>query len=206
MLRSRRREAGEGTSARSAASDIGRGVHPWHFTSIRARQARPSPIVSTARRAAVSPRCCPGDRPRIDGPPGAAKRGVPNQRDGARTLQKSRGPGGHRFAEPPRVISRERACERRSRSHPRDKVDRAPTRSSGRPPFGGRGTIYLLLQSRAGVVSTVHDPEGRPTVREILRPYRSASFRWGARYHTSGAPLTNDGDSATRSSPQARRP
>ena len=56
--------------------------------------------------------------------------------------------------------------------------------------------IYLVLHKPRGVVSTVHDPEGRPTVRELLASISERVFPVGRLdYHTSGAlMLTNDGE------------
>jgi len=56
--------------------------------------------------------------------------------------------------------------------------------------------IYLLLHKPRGVVSTVHDPEGRPTVRELLANVSERVFPVGRLdFHTSGALLlTNDGE------------
>ena len=56
--------------------------------------------------------------------------------------------------------------------------------------------IYLVLHKPRGVVSTVHDPEGRPTVRELLAAVSERVFPVGRLdYHTSGALLlTNDGE------------
>jgi 23S rRNA pseudouridine2605 synthase len=56
--------------------------------------------------------------------------------------------------------------------------------------------LYLVLHKPRGVVSTVHDPEGRPTVRELLSAVSERVFPVGRLdYHTSGALLlTNDGE------------
>jgi 23S rRNA pseudouridine2605 synthase len=56
--------------------------------------------------------------------------------------------------------------------------------------------LYLLLHKPRGVVSTVHDPEGRPTVRELTKAVSERVFPVGRLdYHTSGALLlTNDGE------------
>jgi 23S rRNA pseudouridine2605 synthase len=56
--------------------------------------------------------------------------------------------------------------------------------------------LYLLLHKPRGVVSTVHDPEGRPTVRGLLAAVSQRVFPVGRLdYHTSGALLlTNDGE------------
>src|SRR6185503_3219270 len=56
--------------------------------------------------------------------------------------------------------------------------------------------LYLVLHKPRGVVSTVHDPEGRPTVCELLAAVSERVFPVGRLdYHTSGAlMLTNDGE------------
>jgi 23S rRNA pseudouridine2605 synthase len=56
--------------------------------------------------------------------------------------------------------------------------------------------LYIVLHKPRGVVSTVHDPEGRPTVRELLKDISERVFPVGRLdYHTSGALLlTNDGE------------
>jgi 23S rRNA pseudouridine2605 synthase len=56
--------------------------------------------------------------------------------------------------------------------------------------------LYIVLHKPRGVVSTVHDPEGRPTVRELLPAISERVFPVGRLdFHTSGALLlTNDGE------------
>lgn len=56
--------------------------------------------------------------------------------------------------------------------------------------------VYLLLHKPRGVVSTLSDPEGRPTVRDLITDIPQRVFPIGRLdYHTSGALfLTNDGD------------
>lgn len=58
--------------------------------------------------------------------------------------------------------------------------------------------VYFILHKPRGVVTTVDDPEGRDTVRKLLRGVRERVFPIGRLdYHTSGALLlTNDGDFA----------
>jgi 23S rRNA pseudouridine2605 synthase len=58
-------------------------------------------------------------------------------------------------------------------------------------------SVYLILHKPRGVVSTMSDPEGRPTVRDLLRGVSAARFYPVGRldFNTSGALLvTNDGD------------
>jgi 23S rRNA pseudouridine2605 synthase len=58
------------------------------------------------------------------------------------------------------------------------------------------GHVYLVMNKPRGVVSTVRDPEGRATVRELLGSVAERIFPVGRLdYHTSGVLLlTNDGD------------
>jgi 23S rRNA pseudouridine2605 synthase len=56
--------------------------------------------------------------------------------------------------------------------------------------------VYLVLNKPRGVVSTVSDPEGRTTVRDLVRGVPARVFPVGRLdYHTSGVLLlTNDGE------------
>jgi 23S rRNA pseudouridine2605 synthase len=60
--------------------------------------------------------------------------------------------------------------------------------------------IYVILHKPRGVVSTLSDPEGRPTVAELLKGIGARVVPVGRLdYHTSGALLcTNDGEFAER--------
>lgn len=55
--------------------------------------------------------------------------------------------------------------------------------------------VYLLLHKPRGVVSTLSDPEGRPTVKDLVGSVEARVFPVGRLdFHTSGALLlTNDG-------------
>ena len=57
------------------------------------------------------------------------------------------------------------------------------------------GLLYFLLHKPPGVVSTLNDPEGRPTVRDLLSEVRERVFPVGRLdYDSSGLlVLTNDG-------------
>jgi 23S rRNA pseudouridine2605 synthase len=57
-------------------------------------------------------------------------------------------------------------------------------------------SVYFVMNKPRGVVSTVRDPEGRPTVREIIGSVAERVFPVGRLdFHTSGVLLlTNDGD------------
>src|SRR5437870_1452491 len=56
--------------------------------------------------------------------------------------------------------------------------------------------VYLVMNKPRGVVSTVSDPEGRTTVRDLARGVSERVFPVGRLdYHTSGVLLlTNDGE------------
>ncbi len=60
--------------------------------------------------------------------------------------------------------------------------------------------LYVLLHKPVGVVTTLSDPEGRPTVRDLLRDVRTRVFPVGRLdFHSSGLLLlTNDGELALR--------
>ena len=60
--------------------------------------------------------------------------------------------------------------------------------------------VYILLNKPVGVVTTLSDPEGRPTVRELLSDVRGRVFPVGRLdFHSSGLLLlTNDGELALR--------
>ncbi len=61
-----------------------------------------------------------------------------------------------------------------------------------------QGHVYVVMHKPRGVVSTMSDPEGRPTVRDILVPVGVRVYPVGRLdFHTSGVLLaTNDGDFA----------
>jgi 23S rRNA pseudouridine2605 synthase len=60
--------------------------------------------------------------------------------------------------------------------------------------------VYLLLNKPPEVVSTLSDPEGRPSLRDLLHGIPERVFPVGRlEYHSSGLVfLTNDGDLANR--------
>jgi pseudouridine synthase len=60
--------------------------------------------------------------------------------------------------------------------------------------------VYYLLNKPDGFVTTTSDPEGRPTVMDLLRGVKERVYPVGRLdYHTSGLlVLTNDGDLADR--------
>jgi 23S rRNA pseudouridine2605 synthase len=60
-----------------------------------------------------------------------------------------------------------------------------------------QASVYVVLHKPRGVMSTMHDPEGRPTVRELLSDVSAARVFPVGRldFNTSGVLLaTNDGD------------
>ena len=60
--------------------------------------------------------------------------------------------------------------------------------------------VYFVLNKPVGVLSTLADPSGRPTVRDLLRGVRERVFPVGRLdYHSAGLLLlTNDGELALR--------
>jgi 23S rRNA pseudouridine2605 synthase len=72
-------------------------------------------------------------------------------------------------------------------------IDGRPLRPAGEP-------LYILLNKPVGVVTTLSDPEGRPTVRDLLPDVRVRVFPVGRLdFHSSGLLLlTNDGELALR--------
>ena len=70
----------------------------------------------------------------------------------------------------------------------------------GRPLRLSSERLYILLHKPVGVVTTLSDPEGRPTVRDLLPEVRVRVFPVGRLdYYSSGLLLlTNDGELALR--------
>lgn len=70
----------------------------------------------------------------------------------------------------------------------------------GRPLVFPSAPLYFLLHKPVGVVSTLKDPQGRPTVRDLLRGVHERVFPVGRLdYHSAGLLLlTNDGELTER--------
>jgi len=70
----------------------------------------------------------------------------------------------------------------------------------GRPLKPADEPVYLLLHKPTGVMTTLSDPEGRPTIRSLLRHLPVRVFPVGRLdFHSSGLLLlTNDGELAQR--------
>jgi 23S rRNA pseudouridine2605 synthase len=70
----------------------------------------------------------------------------------------------------------------------------------GKPLVFSEAPLYFLLHKPVGVVCTLKDPQGRPTVRELLRNVRQRVFPVGRLdYDSAGLLLlTNDGDLTER--------
>jgi len=70
----------------------------------------------------------------------------------------------------------------------------------GRPLSFPHAPIYILLHKPVGVVCTLKDPQGRPTVRDLLKSVRTRVFPVGRLdYDSSGLLLlTNDGELTER--------
>jgi len=67
-------------------------------------------------------------------------------------------------------------------------------------PVALQASLYVLLHKPKGTVCTMHDPEGRPTIAQLVRDVPGRVVPVGRLdYDTSGALLlTNDGDLAAR--------
>lgn len=70
----------------------------------------------------------------------------------------------------------------------------------GKPLRGAEKLVYLLLNKPKGYVTTVSDPEGRPTVMDLLRGVKERVYPVGRLDYASEGLLllTNDGDLAQR--------
>ena len=70
----------------------------------------------------------------------------------------------------------------------------------GRPLRLAEERLYILLHKPVGVVTTLSDPQGRPTVRDLLPEVRARVYPVGRLdFHSSGLLLlTNDGELAQR--------
>lgn len=70
----------------------------------------------------------------------------------------------------------------------------------GRPVRAAQAAVYLALNKPTGVVTTLSDPEERPTVRDLLGRVRQRVFPVGRLdFHSAGLLLlTNDGELAQR--------
>jgi len=66
----------------------------------------------------------------------------------------------------------------------------------GRPLSFPRSRLYILLHKPVGVVCTLKDPEGRQTIRDLIKPVRERVYPVGRLdYDSSGLLLlTNDGE------------
>jgi len=78
--------------------------------------------------------------------------------------------------------------------------DRDHIRVNGKLLHGAERHFYLLLNKPKGYVTTAHDPEGRPTVMDLLHGIRVRVYPVGRLDYASEGLLllTNDGDLAHR--------
>ncbi len=78
--------------------------------------------------------------------------------------------------------------------------DRDHVKLDGRLLRTPRRHVYLALNKPGGVVTTMHDPQGRPTVMDLVRGVKERVFPVGRLdYHSEGLLLlTSDGDFANR--------
>src|SRR5437588_211560 len=79
-------------------------------------------------------------------------------------------------------------------------LERDHVRVNGKLLHGPERHIYLLMNKPKGYVTTVHDPEGRPTVLDLLRGVRARVYPVGRLDYASEGLLllTNDGALAHR--------
>lgn len=77
-------------------------------------------------------------------------------------------------------------------------LERDHIRVNGKLLQGPERQIYLLMNKPKGYVTTVHDPEGRPTVMDLLRGIRARVYPVGRLDYASEGLLllTNDGELA----------
>jgi 23S rRNA pseudouridine2605 synthase len=78
--------------------------------------------------------------------------------------------------------------------------DQDHIRVNGKLLHGGERHVYLLMNKPRGYVTTAHDPEGRPTVMDLLHGIQARVYPVGRLdYGSEGLlVLTNDGDLAYR--------
>ena len=78
--------------------------------------------------------------------------------------------------------------------------ERDHIRVNGKLLHGAERHVYLLMNKPKGYVTTAHDPEGRPTVMDLLRGVRARVYPVGRLDYASEGLLllTNDGDLAYR--------
>src|SRR5215469_9914896 len=76
--------------------------------------------------------------------------------------------------------------------------ERDHIRVNGKLLHGAERHVYVLLNKPRGYVTTVHDPEGRPTVVDLLRGVRARVYPVGRLDYASEGLLllTNDGELA----------
>src|SRR5437667_5639085 len=79
-------------------------------------------------------------------------------------------------------------------------IDRDHIRVNGKLLHGAEHHVYLLMNKPKGYVTTVRDPEGRPTVMDLLRGIRARVYPIGRLDYASEGLLllTNDGELAHR--------
>src|SRR5216683_351938 len=80
-------------------------------------------------------------------------------------------------------------------------IERDHIRVNGKLLHGAERHIYLLMNKPKGYVTTLRDPEGRPTIMDLVRGIRVRVYPVGRLDYASEGLLllTNDGDLAHRS-------
>src|SRR5216110_2184496 len=78
--------------------------------------------------------------------------------------------------------------------------ERDHIRANGKLLHGAERHVYLMLNKPKGFVTTVSDPEGRPTVMDLLRKVSNRVYPVGRLDYASEGLLllTNDGELANR--------
>src|SRR5712691_5645896 len=79
-------------------------------------------------------------------------------------------------------------------------IERDHIRVNGKLLHGAERHIYLLMNKPKGYVTTLRDPEGRPTIMDLVRGIRARVYPVGRLDYSSEGLLllTNDGDLAHR--------
>src|SRR6266699_2902406 len=79
-------------------------------------------------------------------------------------------------------------------------IERDHIRVNGKLLHGAERHIYLLMNKPKGYVTTLRDPEGRPTIMDLVRGIRARVYPVGRLDYASEGLLlmTNDGDLAHR--------
>jgi 23S rRNA pseudouridine2605 synthase len=109
------------------------------------------------------------------------------------------GVASRRAAETLVLAGRVRVDGETVRDPARDVDDRSRVEFDGRPLAGAQATVVYAVNKPVGVLSTAHDPHGRPTVVELVAEHRRLYPVGRLDADSSGLILlTNDGELANR--------